>query len=85
LNIKQIEDDLRSHFDAEYCNCELNGNHMSITLVSDQFESVRKTQRQQRVYSAGIGELITTNQLHAVNIQSFTSQEWQTFQKQQVL
>ena len=53
-----------------------DGVHFDVIVVSPEFEGVMPVKRQQMVYTA-ISELITTGQVHALGMKTYTPQEWQ--------
>lgn len=56
-----------------------DGYYFNVLAVSESFEAKRPVQRQQMVY-AGFSDLIADGSLHAVNIQTFTPDEWEARQ-----
>lgn len=52
-------------------------SHFKVTVVSDQFESVRLVQRHQKIYQL-VSELLTANDgnIHALALHTFTPTEW---------
>ena len=65
--------------DAHLENCEVTvhgeGNHYDIQVVGEVFAGLRPVARQQLVY-AGLNEQIADGSIHAVNIRTFTADEW---------
>ncbi len=59
--------------DAEIA-VDLDGNRALITVVSNEFVSMNRVQRQQKVYGC-IGPFIQDGRLHAVTIRAVTPQE----------
>lgn len=53
-----------------------DGYHYHVLIVSDLFQGKTKVARQQWVY-AQLKEHITSGRLHAVNMQTFTQDEWE--------
>ncbi|MEM1188752.1 MAG: BolA/IbaG family iron-sulfur metabolism protein [Pseudomonadota bacterium] len=51
------------------------GANYNITVVSDVFTDQRPVKRQQTVYAA-LREAIAAGTIHAVNIQTYTRDEW---------
>ena len=51
------------------------GANYNITVVSEQFAGKRPVARQQAVYAV-LGEEIASGRIHAVNISTFTRDEW---------
>ncbi|MEM8593412.1 MAG: BolA/IbaG family iron-sulfur metabolism protein [Pseudomonadota bacterium] len=62
-------------------NCDVSvasdGGHVNILLVGDVFDGLNRVKRQQLVYAA-LNEHIVSGELHAVNMKTFTSEEYQT-------
>ena len=55
---------------------EINGSHYNVTVIGKIFEGKRAVQRQQLVYSA-LRDQIAAGDIHAVNMRTYTPQEWQ--------
>jgi acid stress-induced BolA-like protein IbaG/YrbA len=55
------------------------GTNYSVTVVSDRFVGKRPVARQQAVYAA-LGDAIGSGSIHAVNLQTFTREEWEAAQ-----
>ncbi|MCL4104218.1 UNVERIFIED_CONTAM: hypothetical protein GTU68_035080 [Idotea baltica] len=66
--------------EADLADCEImvqgEGNHYDIVAIGSVFEGLRPVQKQQVVYGA-LREKIADGTVHAVNIKTFTPQEWQ--------
>ncbi|MCB1668803.1 MAG: BolA/IbaG family iron-sulfur metabolism protein [Porticoccaceae bacterium] len=64
----------------EFSDCDVtvesDGSHFNLVVVGDCFEGLRAVQRQQKVYAA-LSEQIASGAMHAVNIKTFTTSEWQ--------
>ena len=71
---------LKVMLEAELADCEIRvqgeGNHYDIVAIGDVFEGLRPVQKQQVVYAV-LREKIADGSVHAVNIKTFTPQEWQ--------
>ena len=52
------------------------GNHYDIVAIGAMFEGLRPVKKQQLVYAA-LTDQIADGSVHAVNIRTFTPQEWQ--------
>ncbi len=65
--------------EARLEGCEIQvegaGDRYSITVIGTVFEGMRPVQRQQLVYS-GLSEAIAEGRIHAVNIETFTLEQW---------
>lgn len=60
------------------CEFEVQGEgaNYDITAIGSAFEGLRPVKKQQLVYGA-LSEEIAEGSIHAVNIRTFTPQEWQ--------
>lgn len=54
-----------------------DGYHYDLTVVSDLFIGKSKIARQRWVY-AQINDLITTGELHAINMKTWSKEEWES-------
>ena len=54
---------------------EGDGYHYQLTIVSDSFKGKRPVARQQWVY-AKLQPYITSGELHAITMQTWTTEEW---------
>ncbi|AUH73293.1 BolA like protein [Legionella sainthelensi] len=75
LKNEEIEQKFKAIEDVFYVKVEGDGYHYQITIVSDIFLNKPKVARQQWVY-AQLKELITTGRLHAINMKTWTKEEW---------
>lgn len=78
MDAGQIEALLHKHIpDCEEARAQVNGNHISVLVVSGSFEDLRPLKRQQLVYGA-LNEVIADGRVHAVDhMKTFTPAEWQ--------
>lgn len=53
-----------------------DGTHFDAVVITDTFINKRTIERQKIVYAI-IGGLITSGAVHALNLKTFTNQEWQ--------
>jgi acid stress-induced BolA-like protein IbaG/YrbA len=60
------------------CDIEVSGegSHVDITVVGDVFEGLNAVKKQQLVY-AGLNKYIADGSVHAVNMKTYTRDEWQ--------
>ena len=72
--------DLKDLLEKQLVDCEIrvevDGSHVNIIAIGDIFMGKRTVQRQQLVYAA-LQEQIASGVIHAVNMKTFTSEEWQ--------
>ena len=52
------------------------GANYDITVISDDFAGMRPVKKQQAVYAA-LRDAIASGSIHAVNIRTFTRDEWE--------
>ena len=61
-------------------DCEItvegDGRHFDIVIVGQIFSDLRPVQRQQLVYAV-LRDCISDGSIHAVNMKTFTPEEWQ--------
>ncbi|MDG2018879.1 MAG: BolA/IbaG family iron-sulfur metabolism protein [Porticoccaceae bacterium] len=73
-------DDVKSILETQLVDCEIkveaDGSHVNIIVVGDIFDGKRAVQRQQLVYAA-LNEHIASGAIHAVNMKTYSVQEWQ--------
>ena len=62
----------------ESCDADVSGDgrHFEAIVVSDAFSGKRTLARHRMVY-ATLGDRFDTNELHALAIKAYTTQEWQ--------
>lgn len=60
---------------AEIVVASDDDHHFTLTVVTDEFVNQSRIQRQQRVYAV-MGELIRTGAVHAVELRTYSCQEW---------
>lgn len=66
---------LQSHLSDCEIHVQGEGSNYDITAIGDVFEGLRPVKKQQLVYAA-LSENIADGSIHAVNIRTFTPQEW---------
>tara|TARA_B110000444_G_C18494979_1_gene435279 strand:+ start:246 stop:482 length:237 start_codon:yes stop_codon:yes gene_type:complete len=75
MDVEQITALLRTALD----DCEISvsgeGSHYEIVVVGEVFAELRPVKKQQLVYAA-LNEQIANGSIHAVNIKTYTPQEW---------
>lgn len=67
---------LEAHLEGCQIQVEGEGNRYDVTVIGQIFEGKRPVQRQQLVYAA-LNEQIANGSIHAVNIRTFTPEQWQ--------
>lgn len=76
VDFKAIEAQLASHFPDSDVTFDGDGYQFHVRVISTQFEGARKVQRHQQVYAV-LNDLITSGEVHALNIETFTPTEWE--------
>lgn len=71
---------VKSLLQAKLEGCEIfvegEGDRYNITVVGELFADMRPVKKQQLVY-AGLADQIAAGSIHAVNIKTFTPEQWQ--------
>lgn len=75
ISNEEIEQHLEAIDDVAYVKVEGDGYHYQLTIVTDHFLGKSKVARQQWVYKQ-LNEYITTGKLHAINMKTWTKEEW---------
>ncbi len=60
-----------------------DGRHFEVTAIGEVFASLNPVKKQQYVYS-GLNELIASGEVHAVQIRTFTPDQWKDAEKLRV-
>lgn len=77
-------EDVQKMIEAGLPDCEVkvtgDGSHFEAVVIGDMFEGMSLVKKQQAVY-ATLGDKITSGELHALTIKTFTPDEWTKAQK----
>lgn len=73
---------LKPHYPEAFIQAANEGNKFDLRVVDASFEGKRMVQRQQTVYGL-VSEIIARGDIHALNIQALTPEEWETKQANQ--
>ncbi len=76
LSNDQLEHHLKDVDGVEYVQVKGDGYHYQLIIVSDVFVGKTKVARQQWVY-AQLKDYITTGNLHALSMKTWTKTEWE--------
>jgi acid stress-induced BolA-like protein IbaG/YrbA len=76
MNADEIKLILEQQLNGCDIKVDVDGSHVNIVVVGDIFQGVRPVQRQQLVYAA-LREHIASGAIHAVNMKTYSAQEWQ--------
>ena len=71
---------VKTLIETHFSDCEVivqgEGNRYDVTVIGDVFTGLRPVKKQQLVYAA-LNDQIADGSIHAVNIATYTPQEWQ--------
>lgn len=76
MDCKEIEALLTQALSLDEVYVTTDGSHFKVIAVSQSFENMSRIKQQQFVY-APLMEKITSGELHAVTIKTFTPAKWQ--------
>ena len=76
MQANEIKELLMAQFEGAMIRVETDGSHCGILVVSDQFATLNRIKRQQKVYAV-LNKLIADGSIHAVNIKALTHSEWE--------
>ena len=76
MDVNQIAELLRNELEGCEVDVAGEGSHYNVTVIGDIFADLRPVKKQQLVYAV-LQDLIADGRMHAVNIKTYTPQEWQ--------
>ncbi|MGR6982030.1 BolA family protein [Testudinibacter sp. P27/CKL/0425] len=76
MDAQAIETILREQLNLDEVYVSGENAHFNVTAVSDDFASISKVKQQQLIY-APLMQYISTNEIHALSIKTFTVAKWQ--------
>lgn len=76
MNAQDLMDFLQPHFPNATLQAANQGNKFDLRIIDDSFAGKRPVARQQAVYAL-VNEKIASGDIHALNIQALTHEEWQ--------
>ena len=74
MQISEIETALQAQFPDAVIELAAEGNHLHVSIVSEQFDGLSTVKRQQVVYGA-LNDFIASGEVHAVHMKTFTPLE----------
>ena len=80
LDISIIENAIKEKINTFEVRVKNDGSHYEIIVVSDDFSDLTPVKKQQLVYGP-LTEFISTNDIQAVTIKTFTLKEWELQKK----
>lgn len=75
MQAEQISDLIKSHITDAMVEVNGEGCNFDLLVVSDEFIDKKTLQRQQLIYTV-LNPLISSGELHAVNMRTLTRAEW---------
>ncbi|WP_329958696.1 BolA family protein [Psychrobacter sp. I-STPA10] len=79
MNADDLIDFLQPHFPDAFIQAANQGNKFDVRVVDASFEGKRSVQRQQSIYAL-VNGFIASGDIHAMNIQALTPEEWEAQQ-----
>ena len=76
MQAEQIQAQVESQVPDSQVQVGIDGNHVSLIVVSPAFEGLSAVKRQQTVY-ATLADRLADGSIHAVHMKTFTPQELQ--------
>ncbi|MDH5369312.1 MAG: BolA family transcriptional regulator [Gammaproteobacteria bacterium] len=80
-------EDVQKMIEAGLPDCEVkvtgDGSHFEAIVIGEVFDGLSQVKKQQKVY-ATLGDKITSGEVHALTIKTFTAAEYEKAQKLQV-
>jgi len=76
VDAKTVENLVAETLEGAEVRVDGAGSNYDITVISDVFADMRPVRKQQTVYAA-LKEAIASGSIHAVNIHTFTRDEWE--------
>lgn len=82
--ISMNPEDVQKMIEAGLPDCEVkvtgDGSHFEAVIIGEVFEGLSLVKKQQKVY-ATLGDKITSGEVHALTIKTFTAEEYTKAQK----
>ncbi|MCF8178809.1 MAG: BolA/IbaG family iron-sulfur metabolism protein [Sulfuritalea sp.] len=75
LDPQQIESWISAEMSCEHLTVEGDGHHFAAVIVSEEFASLNRVRRQQRI-NAILKARFDSGELHALSMQTLTPEEW---------
>jgi acid stress-induced BolA-like protein IbaG/YrbA len=70
-----VEALINAHLEGCEVTVQGEGSHYEILVIAEAFAGLRPVAKQQLVYAA-LGDQIADGTIHAVNIRTFTPEQW---------
>lgn len=79
MQVEEVQTLLATHIPGCRAEVQIEGNHVHVVVVSDQFEGLSPVKRHQLVYGV-FTDPLADGRIHAVHIKPYTPAEWQQLQ-----
>ena len=73
---EQIKALIQSHIPGSQAEVQVDGNNISLVVISDAFSGLTPVKKQQLVYAA-LSDPISQGSIHAVQMKTLTPEQWQ--------
>lgn len=80
MELDALKQFIEQHLQCDYVKTNGDGRHFNAIIVSTEFTGLNTLKRQQKVY-AFLGEKISSGELHAFAMKTYTPTEWQQQQE----
>ncbi|MBF0266000.1 MAG: BolA family transcriptional regulator [Gammaproteobacteria bacterium] len=80
---EKVKELIAKNFAGDEIEVSGDGSMFDARIVSQQFEGLSLVKKQQLVYKA-VNDYITSGEIHALTMKTFTPAEWKTASKLQV-
>ena len=77
MDVSDIKRLIEAGIDGAEAQVTGSGDHFDISVIADHFVGLTPVKRQQMVYAC-IKNLLDAGAIHAVKMQTFTREQWQT-------
>ena len=75
MQSEQVKQLLQAHLPDCDIDVTGDGSHFDVVVIGDVFEGLSPVKKQQLVY-AGLNQQIAEGSVHAVNMKTYTRDEW---------
>ena len=83
MNPDEIKEMIEATLSTQSVAVTGDGSMFDVIVVSDDFEGKTPVKKQQMVYAC-VNEKITSGDIHALTIKSYTAKEWKTASQLQI-
>ena len=80
MDLQEIENLLKENLSLSFVKVQGDGSHFQVIAVGDCFKDASRIKRQKMIY-APLQERISSGEMHALSIKTFTEEQWQKDKK----